>query len=193
MCARARVSATRALWLAGSGGGPALNCFSWPRLTRCNSPVTTCVAAPRSRSCGSHLNRLGNPSAQVDHDNLHLVRRLVDVNALYDCPQQPSCRPDTSLGASGVGRHRAPQRRGESTGRGPARCGTARRAVARGSRAPPKTPGVRVVSVFSRTLGRIDGKGGPPREGLNLWVLALPGSLVQRRMVDAVGKDSNRG
>ncbi len=48
-------------------------------------------------------------------------------------------------------------------------------------------PGVRVVSVFSRTLGRIGGRGGPPRRGLNLWVLALQGSPVQARMVEAGG------
>ena len=40
--------------------------------------------------------------------------------------------------------------------------------VPRTLNAASSRPGVRVVSVFSRTLGRLGGRGGPLRRGLNL-------------------------
>ena len=100
--------------------------------------------------------------------------------------------PDSSLGAGGVRCHRAPV---TATAVGELENGLIsppRRSFPRVFRETSRRPGVRVVSVFSRTLGRIGGRGGPLRRGLNLWVLALQGSPVQARMVDTVGKNSNR-
>src|ERR1035437_7517263 len=76
--------------------------------------------------------------------------------------------PDSSLGAAGVVCHRAPA---EDAPFKEARTGPIsppQRVVPRVFREGPERPGVRVVSVFSRTLGRLGGRGGPLRRGLNL-------------------------
>src|ERR1017187_306303 len=77
-------------------------------------------------------------------------------------------RPDSGLGARGVGRHWAPT---TATAVGESETGPIsppRRSFPRAFRGTSQRPGVRVVSVFSRTLGRVGGRGGPLPRGLNL-------------------------
>src|ERR1035437_9673849 len=120
-------------------------------------------AVPRPENRLDREEALPTPSALPASDD-----SLSGVGSL-DPPElerATASTPDSSLGAGGVVRHGAPSALFKEARSGPMnRPGTV---TSRGFREGPERPGVRVVSVFSRTLGRLGGRGGPPRRGLNL-------------------------